>query len=231
MDCVHEYEAHRSLSALVGLPARKLGGRGLEDRFCIPKTARSTRQAQSLLKSSKPTMIFVIRRSSIQKIEQASAGEKLSGEVGAVAASGGEAVVIEVVDDLGLAVVETREGQRAAAGREGEAGVQFGEGRETGLAVGEDEFEFAGVDGGAGGEGPLGEVGVIVGEEEVGQGDGVGAGVVEFKPGGALAGAVGRGKVWWGLWRAADRVRRPCVYRSFGRERLMLAPGCCVFGI
>ena len=39
------------------------------------------------------------------------------------------------------------------------------------------------------------------------------------------------GKVWWGLWRAADRVRRPCVYRSFGRERLMLAPGCCVFGI
>ena len=45
-----------------------------------------------------------------------------------------------------------------------EAGVEFGESREIGLAIGKHDFELAGSDGCAGGKSPIGEVRIVVRE-------------------------------------------------------------------
>jgi len=55
--------------------------------------------------------------------------------------------------------------------------VKFVGGREAGLAVGEDNFELAGIDGGVGREGPLVQIGVIIGEIEAVERDRIGAGL------------------------------------------------------
>ena len=98
--------------------------------------------------------------------------------------------IINVIEHLRLAVVQPAQGQRAGAARQKETGVQFVRGRKIRLAVGKNNFEFAGVDDRAGRERPRGEVRVAVGEIKVGQRNDVRGRVVKFQPCGVLAGAV-----------------------------------------
>ena len=104
---------------------------------------------------------------------------------------GADVGVIDIIEHLELAIGKPSQGQRAGATAEGEAGVQFVGGREIDLAVGEDDFEPAGVDDGAAWESPLCEVGVVVGQIEAAEGNDIGGGIEQFDPADMLAGAVG----------------------------------------
>ncbi len=103
-----------------------------------------------------------------------------------------QAGIVEVIDDLRLAIHQSRERQRAGAGAETETRVQFSGRALARLSVGPDDQELMGIDRRTRRKRPFGEVRVVVRQVKAVQAHQVGAGVVEFQPRIMLAQAVNR---------------------------------------
>ena len=123
--------------------------------------------------------------------KQLLAREGLSIRERTVSGTGRQVGVIQVVQHLGLGLVDPAQGQGPGPGVQDKTGMEFVGRGEVGRAVSEDYFELAGIDEGIGGEGPLSQVRVVVGQEQPSQRDGVGGGVINFQPGGGLPRPVG----------------------------------------
>ncbi len=118
--------------------------------------------------------------------------ERLAVGMVAVGLVGLQPGIVEVIDDLRLAMDHAREGERAAAGTQAETGVPLCARVLARLAIGPNDLELAGIDRRARRKGPLRKVGVVVRQIVSLQAQLVRAGVVEFDPGIPLAEAVGR---------------------------------------
>src|SRR5207249_57250 len=108
---------------------------------------------------------------------------------GAVGVVWSDAFVADVIEDLRLAVVEAGEGDRARAAAQLETGVPFGASGLIGVAVGENDFELAGIDDETARERPLRKIEIIIGQVKIVEADRVGVGIVKFEPRATLSGA------------------------------------------
>ena len=105
---------------------------------------------------------------------------------------GGQIRIVQIVEQLRQLRIKARESHRTGAGRQAEAGMKLIGGGLLGLAIREDDLEFAGVDHQAGGEGPLSEVRIIVRQVKPIEAEEVRAGIIELDPGIHFARAVGQ---------------------------------------